>query len=49
MESPQEQQYIASLNPVERIALTVAQTHIANIFRLKHTVGYKSFLLQKKT
>jgi len=36
-------QYITSLTPVEKIALNVAQTNISNIFRLKHTVGYKTF------
>lgn len=41
--------YVASLTPVEKIALNVAQTNISNIFRLKHTVGYKAFLSKQTT
>lgn len=38
------EKYISTLTPVEKIALNVAQTNIANIFRIKNTVGYKTFI-----
>jgi hypothetical protein len=40
--------YVASLTPVEKIALNVAQTNISNIFRLKNTVGYKAFATKQQ-
>lgn len=40
--------YVASLTPVEKNALNVAQTNISNIFRLQHTVGYKAFVAKQQ-
>ena len=49
MNQEEKEQYVASLTPVEKIALNVAQTNISNIFRLKHTVGYKTFISKQLT